>query len=390
MSNPSAKRNKQAQIVAPYQQYTTHIGLDVHARTIAAFAINKYTGECEVKAFRHDEFLELVSWIDGFDKPHVVYESGVTGFALYRQLKQESIDVDIVAVSKIPKSVKNKVTKTDKHDAKMLAQYDMTNILTKVFVPDEFYEKSRDLCRVLDQTRDDLQRARQRLSKFLLTKGYVFSEKTSTGNLKGTWTRAHWKWIDSLELKGYEDVLDHFISEARHFEREKKRLEALVVKLAQDERLKERVEALSLIKGISTVTAVSLVSEVAVFSRFGSAKHFMAYLGLVPSEYSSGEHQHKGAITKCGNKYLRKLLVESSWHYMRVNDIPKRPKENSSINLLAQRIAKTSTIRLSSRFRHLLSTGHKSVVANCAVARELAGFVWAIACACEGTLTDAR
>lgn len=260
-------------------------------------------------------------------------------------------------------------------------------MLAEVFVPSELYEQVRDLCRVLDQVRDDLLRARQRLSKFLLRQGYVFDEKTASGTQRQAWGRAFWKWVDSIEFQGaHSDCIDHYISEVKHFEKEKKRVETLLRKLAHQEPFQERVAALSLIKGISDIAAITLVSEVAVFSRFSSAREFMSYLGLVPSEHSSGEHLAKGTITKSGNKYLRKMLIESSWHYMRVSDIPKRAKTEDHINLLAQRIAKESTKRLSSRFRYLRDKGKKTVVANCAVARELAGFIWAVGRACEGTL----
>lgn len=387
MSNVSATtKQSKSKVIYPHD-YTTFIGLDVHARTIAACALQR-TGVIESRSFKHYEVDDLIVWAKGFDEPHLVYESGVTGFALYRKLKAAGLSCAIVAVSNMPKSTKDKVLKTDKRDAQMLARLSSYNMLTEIYVPSEVYEQARDLSRVLDQTREDLQRARQRLSKFLIRLAEIYHELSPKGNLKKAWTRDYWKWLDTVELQGYHrDCLDHYISEVRHLEKEKKRLEKLIVKITQQDPFKERVEALCLIKGISTITAFALVSECALFSRFDSARSFMSYLGLVPSEHSSGQHVQRGSITKCGNRYLRKLLVESAWHYMRATAIPKKPKENSSVPLAAQRVARESTKRLSERFRYLIGKQKKSVVVNCACARELAGFVWAIGRICEGTLS---
>lgn len=368
--------------------YLTSIGLDVHARSISACALYSLTGEIHEREFRHTEISELVSWIKSFEEPHVVYESGVTGFDLYRRLTEQGVDCFICAVSRVPKPVIDKIKKTDKGDARMLARLDAAHLLTPVYVPSEDSEGLRDLCRTLDQARDDLTRARQRLSKFLLRHGYVFDETTPTGNKKSTWSRAHWRWIETIEMTGpAQDALDHYISEARHAEREKKRLGEVIKRFAQKDKYKERVDALCLIKGIAEITAISIIAEVDVFSRFPSARDFMSYLGMTPSEHSSGENQRLGSISKSGNKYVRKMLIESSWHYIRCSATPKNTEAKPTVGTQAQRIARKSTERLTKRFRALLDAHKKPVVANCAVARELAGFVWAIGCSVEGTLS---
>lgn len=191
--------------------------------------------------------------------------------------------------------------------------------------PDDGCEAARDLTRALEDARDDLSRSKQRLSKFLLRHGLVFDERTPTGRRKGNWTRAHWSWIESIRFaEGADnDVLAYYVDAVRRAAEEKARLEGLVEAEARKPRWRKRVDSLRCLKGVDTASAADLVFEAGEFSRFRNARSFAAWVGLTPSEHSSGESDRRGAITKAGNKHLRKTLVEAAWHYLTCSGRPK-------------------------------------------------------------------
>lgn len=367
--------------------YVTSIGLDVHARSISAAAFDVSTGEVISKSFDYAP-VELAEWILGFEKPKAVYESGVTGFHLVRELRALGVDCIVGAVSKMQKPAADRRKKNDKNDALFLARQLAARNIVEVFVPDEEIEAARNLSRALEDVSQDLTRAKHRLTHFLITHGYVWNELTSDGKRKSTWSRAHWEWIRAIELSqpAAQEVLDFYISEVRHFEGQKKDLEKRIAQYAQKDRWKERVEVLRCMKGIELTTAFALVVEVGVFSRFASAKAFSAWLGLTPSEYSSGEKVSRGGITKTGNSHLRKLLVEASWHYTRATKERKRGLNDDSVPFPIANHAADGIERLVSRRAHFVAAGKKPVVANVATARELACWVWVLGCMTEGTL----
>ena len=368
--------------------HITSIGLDVHARSITGAAFNPMTGEIVTKKMGTAP-AEIAEWILTFESPKAVYESGVTGFYLVRELRNLGVDCVVGAVSKMQKPAAQKRMKNDRLDAEFLARLLATHNIVEVFVPDEACEAARDLSRLLEDARDDLTRAKQRLTKFLLRHGYVYDERNEAGQRKNNWTRGFWEWIRKIEFKEAADqfTFDAYISEVRHFEKHKKAIEAQVKAFAKDKRWENRVEALRCLKGIETVTAFAIAVEACVFSRFDNASAFAAWLGLIPSEHSSGEGQSKGGITKSGNSHLRKLFVEAAWHY--VNATPKRKERNSGPDIVPLSIenhAAKGTKRLVERRKHLHACGKKPVIANVATARELAGWCWAIGRMCEGTL----
>ena len=369
--------------------HVTSIGLDVHARSITGAAFNPMTGEIVTKKMGSSP-AEVAEWVLSFESPKCVYESGVTGFYLARRLRALGIDCIVGAVSKMQKPSADKRRKNDRADAEFLARLLATHNVIEVFVPDEECESMRDVSRALEDARDDLTRARHRLTKFLLRHGYVFDERNADGKRKGNWTRAHWEWLRAISFPhpADEDAFAYYISEVRHFENHKKTLEGYVRRYAAQDRWRQRIEALKCLKGIDTTTAFAIVVEACVFSRFDDASAFGAWLGLVPSEHSSGESQRRGGITKAGNSHLRKLLVEAAWHY--VNATPKRKERAGGLDdmvpLAIENHAAKGVKRLVERRHELHSRGKKPVVANCATARELAGWCWAIGRMCEGTL----
>lgn len=369
-------------------RHVTSIGLDVHARSVTAVALDSITGEVRSQRLGYSP-AEIASWISQFESPKAVYESGVTGFHLVRALRSLGIDCIVGAVSKMVRPASDKRKKNDRNDAEFLARQLMAHNIAEVFVPDEETEAARNLSRALEDIRDDLTRAKHRLTHLLIRWGYIWDERTPEGKRRGTWTRAHWEWIRKIDLpeRAAQESLDYYISEVRHIEAQKKAMEKRVVQYAQHPRWRERAEALRCMKGIETVTAFAITVEAGAFSRFDTARSFAAWLGLVPSEHSSGERVSRGGITKAGNSHLRKLLVEASWHYTRATKERKRALNDPSVPFAISSHAAAGIKRLVKRRRHFTCDLRKrSVVANVATARELACWVWALGRMSEGTL----
>lgn len=298
--------------------YATAIGLDVHARSIVGAALSRDTGEIVVKKFGYDP-ASVAEWILGFEEPKAAYESGVTGFHLARELRALGVDCIVGAVSKMQKPAADKRKKNDRNDAQFIARQLLARNIVEVFIPDEQTEAARNLSRALEDAREDLTRAKHRLTHLLIRWGCIWNECGPDGKRRGAWTRAHWEWIRSIDLPDAcaQEALDYYVSEVRHMEAQKKAIEKRVAQHAHEERWRGRVEALRRMKGIEVATAFALVVEAGVFSRFDSARSFSSWLGLTPSEHSSGERVSKGGITKAGNSHLRKLLVEAAWRYAR-------------------------------------------------------------------------
>ena len=364
--------------------HVTSIGLDVHARSIKGCAFNPFTGEVERKTFGYEP-AEVASWILSFEAPKAVYESGVTGFHLQRELGSLGVDCVIGAVSKMDKPAADKRKKTDKRDAAFLARQLALGTITEVHVPDPECEAGHDISRALADSRDDVVACKQRLSKMLLRYGYVYDEVNARGQRKNTWTKAHWTWIESIELaeKAAQEALDYYIDRCKRAIEEKRELEEKVKAHAEEARWKPEVDALKCLKGIDAVTAFALVVEVDGFSRFRNASAFASWLGLVPSENSSADSRRQGGITKAGNKHLRKMLVEAAWHYSNASRGEKKAMKGQVVAPEVRRHAAKGVRRLVDRRAALLDAGKKSVVANCATARELACWAWAIGCMVE-------
>ena len=358
----------------------TFVGLDVHARSIKACAFVPSSGEVVRSTFGYDPG-ELAAWVGSLPQPaKCVYESGVTGFHLCRELRGLGVDCVIGAVSKMHKPAAERSRKTDKRDASFLAVQLALGVVTEVHVPDGECEGARDLSRALADARDDAVRAKQRLSKFLLRHGHVYDERDAHGRPRGRWTRDFWAWVGGIELGDASAMatLDHYCECVRRADEEKSALEAKVRSLAQAPRWKPACDALKCLKGIDSVTAVALACEADGFGRFRSASGFAAWVGLVPSEHSSGESHRRGGITKAGNKHLRRLLVEAAWHYKSASRAPKGLAKGQSVPPEARRHANAGVRRLVDRRRALDEAGKQSSVANVAIARELACWCWAV------------
>ena len=301
------------------------------------------------------------------------YEAGPCGFALQRQIQAEGVSCIVVAPSLIPVKPGERV-KTDRRDAKKLAELFRAGLLTEVHPPTPAEEAIRDLCRCRGAAKKAETRAKHQLVKFLLRRGRIYREGPA-------WTQKFGRWLDQQTFEEDLDrqVFEEYRKEVGHQSERVKRLDRALEEAAQAEPYATPVRWLCCFRGIEVVTAMVIVSELYGFARFGSARELMAFLGMVPSENSSGERQNRGAITKTGNERVRRILVEAAWH----NQHPPRVGQRLAKRRQGQpdwviRIADEAMRRLYKRYGALIRRGKPGPVAVMAVARELAGFVWAV------------
>ena len=238
----------------------------------------------------------------------VCYEAGPCGYALQRQLTKGRVSCVVIAPALMPRKPGDRV-KTDKRDARKLAELFRAGLLTAVRPPTPAEEAVRDLCRARDDARDDVQRARHRLGKLLLRRGLHFSGRN--------WTKAHRQWITTIiwEHAAERAVVDDYLLAIDQVESRLGELDARLTETAQTDPYREPVAWLRCFRGIDTLTAMLILAELHDFRRFPHARALMAYLGLVPSEDSSGDRHRRGRITKTGNTLVRRVLIEASWHY---------------------------------------------------------------------------
>ena len=302
------------------------------------------------------------------------YEAGPCGYGLYRLLRELGHDCIVVAPSLIPLKAGERV-KTDRRDALMLAKLHRAGELTAVWVPDAAHEAMRDLVRARATAARVLTKARQHLNGFLLRHSMVYAGQR-------TWTQAYRRWLTTVRFDhpAQQIVLQDYIHAVEDAE---KRLVCLV---QQIEQLLEAwsmapvVKAIQAMRGIALINAVTLVAEIGDFTRFASPRQLMAYLGLVPSEHSSGASVRRGGVTKAGNGHARRALIEGAWTYRMQARISR--KLHDRIESLPQEIrdiAWKAQVRLCARYRRLTVAGKPAVVATTAIAREMVGFIWAIA-----------
>jgi transposase len=299
------------------------------------------------------------------------YEAGPCGYALQRQMTTSRVTCQVIAPGLIPRKPGERI-KTNRRDARKLAELLRAGLLTEVRPPTPEEEAVRDLCRARDDVREDLQRARHRLGKLLLRRGLHYSGRN--------WTRAHRQWVDSLRwtqaaervvVDDYQLAIDHL--EARLIE-----LDRRLAEIAETEPYREPVGWLRCFRGIDTLTAILILAELHDFRRFHSARALMASLGLVPGEDSTGEKQRRGRITRTGNALVRRLLVETAWHYHHRPGIGvalTRRRQGQPARVIA--IADKAQQRLCRRFRRLAEHHKPAPKIAVAIARELAGFLWA-------------
>jgi transposase len=353
-----------------------YLGLDVHQDdSIIAVAEGDRTGEVRVYGkvssdlYATEKALRKIRGEHGV--LHVAYEAGPTGFVLYRRLQQLGIDCIVVAPSKTPQP-KGGRQKTNRRDALQLARLHRAGELTGIHVPDEVDESIRDLTRARSDASRDLKRAKQRLKSFLLRQGYHYTGKAN-------WSEAHQRYLRELvlPLPALKAVLEEYLQAIDRCTERLTRLEELLVAQVPQWRMYPAVQALMCLRGFELVAASILVAEINDVRRFAHPRGLMAYLGLVPSEDSTGDTRRLGAITKAGNAQARWILVEA------VQSADHPPKVSAPLALRQQgqpeayrTLGWKTQVRLYKRYWHLTRRGVMAGKVKVALARELVGFVW--------------
>jgi transposase len=362
---------------------TRFVGLDVHASTVAVAVAE---GRQQVRSVgtvdnRAESVARMLQKLGRPEDLKVCYEAGPTGYALYWQLTELGFECEVIAPSLAPCKPGDRV-KTDRRDAERLARSYQAGDLTVVWVPDSRHEALRDLVRLRAAGKEDEKRAKHRLGKFLLRYG----QRPSTDCR--SWSAAWWQWVRRLALPHPEQnaTLLELIGEVDHQETRVARVERQIDEAVEraPERLREVIAALQSLRGIARETATVLAVEFGSFERFERAAQVMSYTGLVSSEHSSGGKKRQGAITKTGNSHLRRALVEAAWHYRhRPRTNQRRQKLLPTLPAKIVEMAETAQARLHRRYWALTNKSKPSTKVVTAVARELAGFVWAIGQAAE-------
>jgi transposase len=356
----------------------TYVGLDVHKESVVVAAaasglrgeVREY-GRIANTATALDRLLKKLGG-DG-STLRFCYEAGPCGYGIHRRLSAQGHECIVVAPSLIPKRAGDRV-KTDRRDAASLAKLHRAGELTSVWVPDARHEAVRDLVRARLDAVHSLRRARQQLSGFLLRQGRHYG--------RPAWTKLHRRWLAGLKFEQaiHHLVLEDYIQAVEAAAGRRDRLTTQIEAILTDWSLAPVVAALQTMRGMALVNAATLIAELGDLTRFTDPRQLMAYLGLVPSEHSSGRSVKRGGITKAGNSSARRLLIEAAWSY-------RFPARLSRELLLRQEnqpkpirdIAWKGQVRLCARYRRLARTGKPANIVTTAIARELTGFVWAIA-----------
>jgi transposase len=353
------------------------VGIDAHKKTLVVAALHPGRQEPDEFTVDNDEraIRKLVRRLERDAQGRevrVCYEAGTCGYALQRRLEGGSVVCEVVAPSLIPRKPGERI-KTDRRDARKLAEFYRAGVLTMVTPPSPEQEAVRDLCRCREDVRADLGRCRHRLVKMLVRRGYVF---TGTNYL---WSAAHRSWLTSLVFDDNVDrvVVTEYMLAIEQAERRLRALNDEIEKAAQLPLYREHVAWLRCFRGIDTTVAMIFITELHGVERFQSPRALAAYLGLVPSLYSSGDSARRGGITKTGNRHVRRALVQASWQYRRAGfgrALRERRKGQPERVLT---IADEAQRRLSGRYRRLTARGKNSNKVVIAIARELVGFLWA-------------
>ena len=362
------------------REFSKYVGLDTHKETVAvavADAIGgkaRYYGEI---ANTPEAIRKLVKKLcpDG-EVISFCYEAGPCGYEIYRQISRLGHHCSVVAPSLIPTKPGERV-KTDRRDSEKLSRLDRAGELTPVWVPDQEQEAMRDLTRAREDMKGLERITKQRLNAFLLRYGRIYESG------KSRWTQAHFRWMEGLkfDVTVQQIVFQEYVDAVKQAEARVVGLEQEMEKALEHWVLAPVVEALMALRGIKLITAMTVMAELGDITRFDSPRQLMSFLGLVPSEASSGQTRRQGGITKTGNSHVRRVLVESGWCYRfpaRKTAHLQRRAEKCSDEV--QAIAWKAQKRLCGRYTHLIGRGKLKVQVCTAVARELVGFIWAIAC----------
>jgi transposase len=357
---------------------TSYVGLDVHKDSIAIAVAAagreapRFIGTVPSDLSRLKRTLRGIGPLEHLQ---VVYEAGPCGYGLARHLTRRGYACEVIAPAKVSRSPADRRIKTDRRDALLLAREARAGNLVRVIIPDARDEAIRDLARAREDAIAARLKARQQLKALLLRHGHCYRGKSS-------WTAAHERYLAQLHFS--HPAQDIAFAEYRHAAKEAhERVERIIQALREQSaqwRMQPVVTALMSLRGIDFVAAITLVAELGDLSRFANPRQLMSFLGLVPSEHSTGQTRHQGAITKTGNRHARRVLVEAAWNYRfgaRLSRVLQVRQENQSKTV--RQIAWRAQLRLTARYRRLRARQLPHNKICVAIARELAGFVWDIA-----------
>jgi transposase len=354
---------------------TTYVALDDSKRKLAVAILRPGQTELEQREMAKEPHLiqRVFRRLAREGAVAACYEAGVSGYDLYRQITACGVACHVIAPALTPRRPGQRI-KTDRRDAAKLVRLFRAGELTAIHVPAEAEEAVRDLTRCREDVRRDVLRWRHRLLKFLDRHGRLYV----TGK---NWSQRHWAWIrqqrfDLPPLQRTFEATLFALEQARAHQAE---LDQEIAALAEQAPYREPVGWLRCFRGIDTLSAMILRAEIVDFQRFTHPRELMAYLGLVPSEYSSGDRERRGALTKAGNTHARRVLVEAAWHYRHRPTLGRALAARAQGQSPACRAqAWRAQQRLYRRYRHLVGHGKRPPVAVAAIARELVGFIWAV------------
>lgn len=352
----------------------THLGLDVSKDSVSVAVLEADRDQAVIDRIFHDEasVRRLISRFPDRSKLWVCYEAGPTGYDLHRLLTSMGVRCDVVAPSLVPKGRGDHI-KTDKRDARRLAGLHRAGELTPIGVPSPAQEGVRDLCRTRGDMVEDLTRARNRLTKFLLRHSRVWRDGSN-------WTYKHDQWLTNQHFddRAMAATFGHYRAVITTREADLAAIDAELEPWCDREPFGHQVGRLSAYRGVSAIGGLCIAAEVFDWRRFARPRSFMAFTGLVPSEYSTGVSTHRGHITKAGNIHLRTHLIESAWAYQHHAAVGVRHRQRQE-GLPPEVVARAwrAQTRLCARFRQLAARKNIRSVVAVAVARELAGFLWA-------------
>jgi transposase len=358
-------------------EFSKYVGLDVHKETIAVSVAEARGGEVRYLGEIGNTPQALTKLVRQLGKHgeslSFCYEAGPCGYGVYRQLLELKQACMVVAPSLIPRKSGERV-KTDRRDSLSLARLLRAGELTAVWVPDAEHEALRDLVRAREDMKHLQRQAKQRLLAFLLRHGKRYDGKSN-------WTLTHYRWLETLKFAQpvQQVVFQEYVDAVLAGSKRVRGLERMIEQAAQASATWPVIEALMALRGVNLLTAVTIVAEIGDLTRFANAPQLMAYLGLVPSEHSSGSSVRRGGITKAGNSHVRRVLIEAAWTYRhaarKTAPLQRRAERTSQA---VQDIAWAAQKRLCGRYRALDAKGKLQVQVCTAVARELAGFIWAV------------
>lgn len=360
------------------KQFIKYVGLDVHKQTIAVSVAELGAGEARYWGplpNTPEALKKLVKTLSASGGRLVfAYEAGPCGYATYRLLTGLGQECQVIAPALIPRKAGDRV-KTDRRDSLTLARLLRAGELTAIAVPESDLEALRDLTRAREDMKRFEQQSRQRLMAFLLRHGKRYDEG------KCHWTQTYWRWLETVKFEQplQQIVLQEYIDTVKTHSRRVLALNTEIERAVAGSRWQPLIQALMALRGVNLLTATVVVAEIGDLRRFTKATQLMAYLGLVPSEHTSGQRQHRGGLTKTGNGHVRRVLVEAAWNYRhparKTACLERRAEQTSEA---VQAIAWAGQKRLCHRYRELLKRGKLKNPVCAAVARELTGFIWAI------------